>query len=51
MRKLLIPLLAALVLANSVKASINPTDIKEQIAQNKFEKALSQIDNSIISEE
>ena len=34
-----------------IKASINPTNIKEQIAQNKFEEALSQIDNSIISEE
>ena len=33
-----------------IKASINPTNIKEQIAQNKFEEALSQIDNSIISE-
>ena len=49
--KRLLPLLAALALANSVKASINPKDIKEQIAQNKFEKALSQLDNSIISEE
>ena len=51
MHKFLISLLAALALANSVKASINPTVIKEQIDQNKFEKALSQIDNSIISEE
>ena len=51
MRKFLISLLTALALANSVKASINPTNIKEQIAQNKFEEALSQIDNSIISEE
>lgn len=33
-----------------IKASINPTNIKEQIAQNKFEEALSQIENSIISE-